>query len=468
MPYRSESSAPTTVSEKIIRNTVVYNANFLTGRGRSQYGYRSGPLTDLERESIQSNRANQSIIIDQLEDETGTGVYSKSNRTFMVHDRDYTETLYDPGRFGYVTRIIPNIGSPSDYDVKSKIGITTVSLAGLPALPSASSLEGEAAAMMRGTAVSLRPKFNVVRAVAELKDAKRMFSAASVNLKAINSVRKGSVMTAGQYLNYVFGVRPTANDAATAASSILALEPVLRSITQYGTVRQRRTSSRMLSETALSGEVTTRSGNLTWSANPGPFQFRAPWACPDPTSGSKGQVVEAVFGWYAKERSYLRQFGMWEFFIPVPEQFSSRLDNYVANAKRLLGESKLDESTVYELTPWTWLVDWFFDIGGLLRYQNAVNDNRIVATANGFTVSREVNMGVTYVGQRYNPAGILGPYQMQPLFFQAGSGTAVYRETHRRSGSPYSIKPTWDLTNQQWAILGALGLARGVGNPVKG
>lgn len=459
MPYVTESNPPVTEVRQIRRNGVVTTTTVATGRSRSQYGYRSSSLTPTERRGIKDNSANTISLVDELEEQTSTGMWSKRARAFMVHDRDYNEISYSPERFGYVSRFQSGLPDQTDYDISSVIAITNVSLSGFTAPPSVASLQSQAASIMRGTATALRPQFNFVQAVLELKDAKRMFRAADYSFKNARAL-------GDNYLNYMFGVKPTANDLANAALSVVQLEPALRNLMRGVKVQQRRSTRVNLNEESKSGEVSTRSGNNTYSFNVGPFTFKAPY--PVAMTIGRGAVVNAYFGWYAKQTIDLHVFGNWEYFIPMPEEFDSRLNRYIENAKRVLSGSKFDESVAWELTPWSWLVDWYIDIGGILHYQLAVNENRIVPLSTGYSLSRNVSMGVTYRGQAYNATGVSSPYTWTPLMFQGGSATAVYRQTSRRKGSPYSMSPTWSLTSQQWAILAALGLTRGGTNPILG
>jgi hypothetical protein len=99
--------------------------------------------------------------------------------------------------------------------------------------------------------------------------------------------------------------------------------------------------------------------------------------------------VAASGGWFYTAKRTIRAFSTWEYFVPHPEGLHDRLSSYVQAAQTVLG-FQVTPSTVFDLTPWSWMVDWFVDIGGLLRYQQKVADNQLVMTRGGFSYWEEI------------------------------------------------------------------------------
>jgi len=162
----------------------------------------------------------------------------------------------------------------------------------------------------------------------------------------------------------------------------------------------------------------------------------------------------------------LRTFATWEYFDPRPLGLEERMPAYQRAATYLLENAKLDASDVYDLTPWTWLGNWFVDFGGLLRYQQAIVDNQQVMTNSGYTILTKYVGTSTYgwpLPSQYNG---IPPYTKGVVrsFTPATASVKQLRIT-RRPCSPYAVGPTWNLSTLQWGILGALGLSRGPGLP---
>ena len=176
-------------------------------------------------------------------------------------------------------------------------------------------------------------------------------------------------------------------------------------------------------------------------------------------SGSSVNVLAPVLDWSWSAVRTLHQFATWEFFVPEPHKIESRLDSYKEAAQNLIG-SGASASTVYDLSPYTWLVDWFFDVGGLIHYQEALNGNGVVARSSGYSLFDRMTVSATFQKHVYNPIGTLSPYTVKDYRSFGTTAHASYKRHVRRAGNPYSIGPTWSLSSQQWSILGALGISQ--------
>jgi hypothetical protein len=148
--------------------------------------------------------------------------------------------------------------------------------------------------------------------------------------------------------------------------------------------------------------------------------------------------------------STVKSFATFEYFIPRPTGFPDRLSNYRRKAEQVLG-SGLSPAALYELTPWSWMLDWFVDMGGLLAYQQTVADNSVVATRSGWVQETYSTMSAYAIPSMAD----IGQRRITPL-----GSTSFSRESTRRAGGPYSILQPWSLSANQAAIVGALAVSR--------
>lgn len=463
MPYVYDSSQDSDTYPVVWKNTDSKVVQFPNGRSRWQYGYRSrGPHNaEVERAiSTPSKWANTAHLIGAFEEfdgQSGFGYSGKNARQFRVNNRDYTEHVYRPAS-GIAGATTYTYGTRTyDFTRTGAFGITSCS-PNLSGDPSDDALASIAGGIRRRTAPA-QSEIDLTRSLGELRDAPRLFRASNY------TVPRSKKQLGEEYLNWVFGVQPTLSDFQSMAETVYQSSSILREYVAHERRRMRR-----------SGTVTldSKEGSGTWQANAttyttyngGTFNFGAisgrGYALVDAPSAYYSSDTLQVYGhwsWFAHK--YVRSFATYEYFIPRPSDFGARLEAYNQQATRVMGGG-LTAATAYDLTPWTWLIDWFVDVGGILRYQQTVADNQMVVTNGGFTLQEEVTAQVTLSGAReYKPPALVRAWT--PTTISASSAVASYRfkKVRRRPGSPYSASPVWDFTPQQAAIVGALGLSRG-------
>lgn len=152
-----------------------------------------------------------------------------------------------------------------------------------------------------------------------------------------------------------------------------------------------------------------------------------------------------------------RTSAMYEFFVADPSGFMGTSKSYAQKAKLILGDPLMSLSTLWELTPWSWAVDWSFNLGGLLSFQESVAEDSLVAHRCSTVFERRVSI-VTHWEPYYNSPG----YTVQVK----GPSISVlnFRQQRRLAGSPYDMGIDWSgFSSQKWFILGALGLAKAPG-----
>lgn len=123
-----------------------------------------------------------------------------------------------------------------------------------------------------------------------------------------------------------------------------------------------------------------------------------------------------------------------------------------SNIKRLLTlyGARINPAVVWRITPWTWLIDWFFGVGRNIE----------IATS---TIEDSVCARYAYL-MRHRDRKVV---QNNTVYFASGAVNVSWSrqlETKQRQSmlSPYGFRVAWDsLSPKQLAILGAIGITRG-------
>lgn len=472
MPMVSEASASPNRTFRARKNSVLTTVTRRNGTHRSQLGYRSGPLSKEEVASLEtkSRMGNTFSLIktNELlsEDPHGPSAKFNSTRSWPEHDRDYTETIYRPTGFSYsceYSLLYAGTTYKYPYSVEGSIGVDRLLTGFMPSLPGTSTLSAMAGQMLRESRPPERG-FDLARFAGEQREAHLLFRASNYRPKNIGEA-------SGAYINYVFGLKPTGSDLGKLAELVLRSDMPIRNLLGAEKIREKKYRTKTLLSDGGSGETRVVNGGTPadYEIQMGSMMTKFSYLIPISGSVTDGNMLIPVLRYSYTRQQTLRTHATWEYFIPQPADIQTRLDFYKEKSRALLSSAKLTEATVYELTPWTWLADWFVDFGGLLRYQRAVVDNQIVAVSSGYSLWEEYTGIVKYAERQVSPyaTGINPNQKPTKDNFTPVTTSIRWRRHYRRGGNPYSISPTWSLTNQQWGILGALGMARLAGVPIK-
>ncbi len=131
---------------------------------------------------------------------------------------------------------------------------------------------------------------------------------------------------------------------------------------------------------------------------------------------------------------------------------------YVDRAVELLG-LEITPDVLWQLTPWTWLLDWGTNLGSIsknltnLQWSNVLLDYAYLT----FAVKTEASVSMTSSGSWFDSR--TGYNYSSPGFMS----TRVWSEEKiREQASPYGFSVSWDgLSPFQLSILAALGMSRG-------
>lgn len=236
----------------------------------------------------------------------------------------------------------------------------------------------------------------------------------------------------GEYLNYEFGWKPMVSDILNTAKAVIDAD---RIIYQYrrdaGRVVRRRYEFPIESDS----DITLYMSNVNVHCAPSGYNmFR---------SGSPtGKVMRY------RETTRRRWFsGAFTYYLPDANHASWL--NAPAEARHLLGLS-LTPDTIWNLSPWSWAIDWFTNAGDVIsNFSDFAVDGLVLRY--GYIMEHTVTKD-TYVFE--GDTGLTGPTRPPSL-------TLVSETKIRKRANPFGFGVTWDgLTNRQNAILAALGLSR--------
>jgi hypothetical protein len=110
---------------------------------------------------------------------------------------------------------------------------------------------------------------------------------------------------------------------------------------------------------------------------------------------------------------------------------------------------------LWQLAPWSWLVDWFFDIGGQLDAWNSATSNHILSLY-AYGMREESIETTTLLSNVRGTAG--GVYSGPPTLYSRVEAT--HKQRIKANPFGYVLNPMQQLSAGQMAILGALGLTK--------
>lgn len=236
-----------------------------------------------------------------------------------------------------------------------------------------------------------------------------------------------------EYLNYEFGWKPLVSDLRKFAKLVIKSNDLIK---QY----ERDSGNNIARRHVFPPIVTTSISSTT------------PWAVTPPlrtatfASGlyqgplTKTSVSTTEF-WFSGTYSYFLNFG---------DDSRSRFEHSVSIAEKLLG-FEITPEVVWNLAPWTWLVDWFVNIGDVFTNASAFLKDGLIMRR-GYIMSRKSSVDTyTLDNIAFGIGGKVG--RMSQSF-----GT-VSKIRHRAYPFGFGLVPGV-FTPRQWAILAALGITR--------
>lgn len=271
------------------------------------------------------------------------------------------------------------------------------------------------------------PAYSMANALGELVSERAFFS-----IPKIGEPTPGSV--SGDYLNLQFAILPLISDEAELRKIARESDEIIK---QFRRDSGRRVKRRRAEETVVSTSTTTYTsgGDVQVQTGTGTVLATALRRSPKLTITQK--ITRDI--WFS---------GVWEYYVPpTAERFLS----FIAEKNRLYGFIPTPQ-TVWELTPFSWLVDWFVNVDDLLR-------QTFIAGTDGSVPVRAYVMAKSIIVTEYTWTAEL-PFagSWRPRTF-----TYVVEETIKQRERAGGFGLDWreeGLSPKQLSILAALGVSR--------
>lgn len=447
MGYNNESSLDKPVVFKAVTdglNRVWHSERNVTFNGthaKTQYGYRSGPLSEAEQEEVNlldrtgtwGDTVAQISALERIQRATSSSGMPNQDR-LVCHDRTYT---VKEGSYSPVSGILTELSGAFRYRQSGAAQIQGVNGAFKKTPLSTSEVVGLSGKIMRRYRPT-KPIFDLTRFIGELKDAPSLFSKS-------NYIPSGVTDFGGGFLNYQFGIAPTVSDIRKAAEAVVKSHDIISDFVKQSAEQVKRSFTEQLGSETKTGFALC--SPAAGAPTIGDVQCKYDMGYSD--YGRNTMSITTYLNW----RRTLHVFSTFEYFVGDPNGATTRMDDYLSKAKKILGGG-LTLPVAYQLTPFSWMLDWFYDVGGLLAYQQDVADNGIVQTMGGSTITDEYYASATWAG---------GINTSTSAFTGGGSCNYHERTLVRRPGSPYDMSPTWSMDPYRWSIVGALGLLKAKG-----
>jgi len=233
-----------------------------------------------------------------------------------------------------------------------------------------------------------------------------------------------------EYLNFEFGWKPLVSDVKNAAKAIVESETILRQLARDSgkNVRRRRHIPQVKEAGA---EV------IPYGIYPRGVQGNSRWF-----DSSWGRVSDDY-----QRNTWFSGCYTWHY-----DPGSLNKVSEIATKARLLYGLQLNPEVLWNLAPWSWLVDWFANVGPMLHNVSAFQNDQLVLRY-GYVMDRH-QRSITVLSKVSRVNG--------------NSLPELYKERYqvdwkrRVQATPYGFGvASSSFTIRQWAILAALGITRG-------
>ena len=183
---------------------------------------------------------------------------------------------------------------------------------------------------------------------------------------------------------------------------------------------------------------------------------QAPWLGPSPSGSTYGwskygitPLGTVTTTQTSKRRSWFS--GAFRYYIPTQNDNWTRFMEHGSEADKLFGIS-LTPEVLWELTPWSWAIDYFSNTQQVLQNLQSIEIYGLII-AYGYMMDEDIQQSTTSWEQTNRSSTSLHP--------NAGAISYVKTRKLREPASPYGFGLSWgDLSSTQKAILAAVGLSR--------
>lgn len=294
-------------------------------------------------------------------------------------------------------------------------------------------------------------QFNLARSLAELKELPRVKldflskSIAEWRFQGDKWIQKGANRLGDDTLNVMFGWAPLVSDVIGLCRALVSITNGMIEGPSLTAPAHRTFRGPVDVQTFSASGTNTGVGGQVINILTDPELVRV-----GPSMGSDGPRYD----WTASKRLTRRQWFEGSFTKFLPLGFDAK--NYLERADVLLNV-ELTPLSMWQLTPWTWLSDWYVDIASTIAANQAASDKSLISH---YAYAMEETVAHVYVD-----------YTMLPDSASRGWVTSSPRSGHlhqtdtwkrRLRANPFGFVPGGPsgLNPFRTAVLAALGLSR--------
>lgn len=291
--------------------------------------------------------------------------------------------------------------------------------------------------------VPTAPEAGVMAAFIELREGLPKLVGAALAKNGLKA--KGLHKAVGEeFLNVEFGYKPLVGDIVKSALAIVDFEKRLAQL--------RKDSEQVVRRRAqLASEQTSSVVNIGASSVQGPF---VPWM--NDGTGNKNMTSELIYSTGQAQRIETYQSDVWfagayTYYLHQGQEFHDKVKEYAQLAHMLLG-ADLSPETVWQITPWSWLIDWFSDVNVFMRNITELQPDSSVLRY-GYIMSTQT---VTWT--------YLVPNIVPTNGSSCPTSASVTRQRvmkQRRKATPYGFGlDVGSFSSRRWSVLSALGMTK--------
>lgn len=280
-----------------------------------------------------------------------------------------------------------------------------------------------------------RPQAGLTQFVAELKDIPKapilgLYRAIARGGRKKDLIRRASKGIGHEYLNIEFGWRPLQQDMKDFHKSVKNASKTIDQLLRDSgrTVRRKRT---LRDETITSAP--SQSPFATIGAGPTSSHLTA-------VQGIITEKSDTIRVWFA---------GAFTYYISAGPSYISRAKKNEQIISKLFG-TRFGIDTLWELSPWSWALDWVGNIGDVARNLAAFSNDGLVLRY-GYVMYHQTTTETRSLVARFKSDNSL----------QSTTSTLVREQKLRQGATPFGFGLTWSgFNNRQLAIAAAIGLTR--------
>lgn len=251
------------------------------------------------------------------------------------------------------------------------------------------------------------------------------------------------------YLNYMFGIMPLVRDMDRLYQTLLKASEIIAQFERDAGSGVRR-SMQLVNTTRREIFLPTHlenQGECGVRPNAYPQQVVGGSSTTDVGSpvSTKTTVTQTSI-----ERIWFS--GSFSYFLPVPAGFAGKVEHASSLWNRLYG-APISWEAVWALKPWSWLLDWFFDIQSAIAAVE-LNQNEGLVLNYGYLMRQTKMMTLVESELTWAPTQLGGVTSVRTLY------SSETKRRYRANPFGFALTTPTALSGIQWSLLAAIGFTR--------